>query len=145
VLGIASVLGTAGVVASFGLFYLGENVFHLSRDVIQTFMYLKLSVAGHLTIFITRTRGPFWSHRPARILLIAVFGTQTVATLIAVYGIFMTPIGWGWAGVVWGYALAWFFVNDWIKLAAYRIFHFGSGTQGSTGEQSAPPWQTQTA
>jgi H+-transporting ATPase len=125
VLGIASVLGVIGVVATFGLFYLGENVFHLSRDVIQSFMYLKLSVAGHLTIFITRTRGPFWSHRPARILLIAVFGTQTIATLIAVYGIFMTPIGWGWAAAVWGYALAWFFINDWIKLAAYRIFHFG--------------------
>jgi hypothetical protein len=28
-------------------------------------MYLKLSVAGHLTIFVTRTRGPFWSTRPA--------------------------------------------------------------------------------
>ena len=51
-----------------------------------------------------------------------MFGTQTVATLIAVYGIFMTPIGWKWALVVWGYALAWFLVNDWIKLAAYRIF-----------------------
>ena len=124
VLGIASVLGIAGVVATFGLFYLGENVFHLSRDVIQSFMYLKLSVAGHMTIFITRTRGPFWSHRPARILLAAVIGTQAVATLIAVYGIFMTPIGWGWAGAVWGYALAWFFVNDWIKLATYRLGHF---------------------
>ena len=52
--------------ASFGLFYLGERVFHLDRDFIQSLMYLKLSVAGHLTIFITRTRGPFWSIRPAR-------------------------------------------------------------------------------
>ncbi len=126
VLGIASVLGIAGVVASFGLFYLGENVFHLSRAVIQSLMYLKLSVAGHLTIFLTRTRGPFWSHRPAPILLVAVFGTQTIATLIAVYGIFMTPIDWGWALAVWGYALAWFLVNDWIKLAAYRICDFGA-------------------
>ena len=33
---------------------------------IQTLMYLKLSVAGHLTIFLTRTRGPFWSIRPAQ-------------------------------------------------------------------------------
>jgi H+-transporting ATPase len=35
----------------------------------------------------------------------------------------MPPIGWGWALAVWGYGLAWFFVNDHIKLAAYRIFH----------------------
>ena len=122
VLGIATVLGVAGVVASFGLFYLGERVFHLSRETIQSLIYLKLSVAGHLTIFVTRTRGPFWSVRPARILLMAVLGTQMIATLIAVYGVFMAPIGWGWALAVWGYALLWFVINDRIKLAAYRIF-----------------------
>jgi len=122
VLGISTVLGIIGVVAAFGLFYLGERVFHLDRAHIQTLMYLKLSVAGHLTIFLTRTRGPFWSIRPARILWIAVLGTQTVATLIAVYGLFMTPLGWGWAAFVWGYALAWFFLNDRVKLLAYRIF-----------------------
>jgi H+-transporting ATPase len=122
VLGIATVLGIIGVVSAFGLFYLGERVFHLDRAHIQTLMYLKLSVAGHLTIFLTRTRGPFWSIRPARILWIAVLGTQIVATLIAVYGVFMTPLGWGWAGFVWGYALAWFLVNDRVKLLAYRIF-----------------------
>jgi H+-transporting ATPase len=122
VLGISTVLGITGVFASFGLFYLGERVFHLSREVIQTLMYLKLSVAGHLTIFVTRTRGPFWSIRPARILLGAVGGTQVLATLIAVYGLFMAPIGWGWALPVWGYASAWFLLNDQVKLAAYRIF-----------------------
>jgi H+-transporting ATPase len=122
VLGIATVLGVIGVVAAFGLFYLGERVFHLDRAHIQTLMYLKLSVAGHLTIFLTRTRGPFWSIRPARILWIAVLGTQTLATLIAVYGVFMTPLGWGWALFVWGYALAWFLVNDCVKLLAYRVF-----------------------
>src|SRR5680860_1274589 len=122
VLGIATVLGVIGVVAAFGLFYLGERVFHLDRPHIQTLMYLKLSVAGHLTIFLTRTRGPFWSIRPARALWIAVLSTQVVATLIAVYGLFMTPLGWGWALFVWGYALVWFLVNDRVKLLAYRIF-----------------------
>jgi H+-transporting ATPase len=122
VLAVATALGVIGVVSAFGLFYLGERVFHLDRAHIQTLMYLKLSVAGHLTIFLTRTRGPFWSVRPARILWAAVIGTQALATLIAVYGLFMTPLGWGWALFVWGYALAWFFVNDRMKLLAYRIF-----------------------
>ena len=119
VLGISTVLGVVGVISAFGLFYLGERVFHLDRAHIQTLMYLKLSVAGHLTIFLTRTRGPFWSIRPARILLVAVVGTQILATLIAVYGLFMTPLGWGWALLVWGYALVWFLVNDRVKLLAY--------------------------
>jgi H+-transporting ATPase len=121
VLGVSTVLGVIGVVAAFGLFYLGERVFHLDRAHIQTLMYLKLSVAGHLTIFLTRTRGPFWSIRPAKTLWIAVLATQTVATLIAVYGLFMTPLGWGWAAFVWGYAVAWALVNDRVKLIAYRI------------------------
>ena len=129
VLGISTVLGVIGVVSAFGLFYLAEKVFNLSDDserkraMVQTLMYLKLSVAGHLTIFLTRTRGPFWSIRPARILWVAVLGTQIVATLIAVYGLsLMEPLGWGWAMFVWGYALAWFLVNDRVKLLAYRIF-----------------------
>jgi H+-transporting ATPase len=122
VLGVATVLGIAGVFSSFGLFYLGERVFHLNQQMIQAVMYLKLSVAGHLTIFVTRTRRPFWAIRPAPILFWAVLGTQTVATLIAVYGIFMAPVGWNWALFVWGYALAWFFFNDWVKLAAYKVF-----------------------
>ncbi|MFZ3321186.1 MAG: plasma-membrane proton-efflux P-type ATPase [Usitatibacter sp.] len=121
VLGVSTVLGVVGVAAAFGLFFLADRVFHLDRPHIQTLMYLKLSVAGHLTIFLARTRGPFWSIRPARVLLIAVFGTQAVATLIAVYGLFMTPLGWGWAALVWGYAAAWFLVNDRVKLLAYRL------------------------
>ena len=122
VLGIATVLGVIGPIAAFGLFYLGERVFHFDRPHLQTMMYLMLSVAGHMTIFLTRTRGPFWSIRPARILMAAVLGTQTIATLIAVYGLFMTPLGWGWAGFVWGYALAWALLGDRVKLLAYRIF-----------------------
>jgi H+-transporting ATPase len=138
VLGISTVLGVIGVVAAFGLFYLGERVFHLDHAHVQTLMYLKLSVAGHLTIFLTRTRGPFWSIRPARILWIAVLGTQTIATLIAVYGLFMTPLGWRWAGLVWAYALVWFLVNDRVKLLAYRIF--GSAkTDKTQPEATAEP------
>jgi H+-transporting ATPase len=122
VLGIATVLGVVGPVASFGLFFLGDRVFHLDRPHLQPMMYLMLSVAGHLTIFLARTRGPFWSIPPARILWVAVLGTQILATLIAVYGIFMPPIGWGWALFVWGYAIAWFLASDRAKLVAYHIF-----------------------
>jgi len=122
VLAISTVLGVIGVIAAFALFYLGERVFHFDRLHVQTLMYLKLSVAGHLTIFLTRTRGPFWSIRPARILWIAVLGTQTIATLIAVYGLFMAPLGWKWAGFVWAYALVWALINDRVKLLAYKIF-----------------------
>ena len=121
VIGIATVLGVVGPIAAFGLFYLGDRVYHLNHAHLQTLMYLMLSVAGSMTIYLTRTRGPFWSIRPARILVLAVTGAEVIATLLAVYGIFMTPIGWRWALVVWGYALIWFLLTDRVKLAAYRI------------------------
>jgi H+-transporting ATPase len=121
VLGIATVLGLVGPLAAFGLFYIGDRVLRIDRPQLQTMMYLLLSVAGHLTIFQTRTRGPWWSIRPARILLLAVVGTQTVATLICVFGFLVTPLWWGWAALVWGYALSWFLVTDPIKLLAYHI------------------------
>jgi H+-transporting ATPase len=121
VLGISTVLGVVGPIAAFGLFFLGDRVFHFDHKHLQPMMYLMLSVAGHLTIFLTRTRGPFWSIRPARILLLAVLGTQILATFIAVYGFLMPPLGWGWAGFVWAYALIWALVTDQVKLLAYRI------------------------
>ena len=121
VLGIATVLGVLGPIAAFGLFFLGDKVFHLDHPHLQPMMYLMLSVAGHLTIFLSRTRGPFWSIPPARILWLAVLGTQILATLIAVYGFLMPPLGWGWAGFVWAYALVWALVSDQVKLLAYRI------------------------
>ncbi len=136
VLGIATVLGVVGPIAAFGLFYLGDRVFDLGHPRLQTMMYLMLSVAGHLTIFLTRTRGPFWSIRPARILVIAVLGTQAIATLIAVYGLFMHPLGWGWAAFVWGYAIIWALASDRIKLLAYRIL---DPTQNSASLPAGTP------
>ena len=122
VLGVATVLGLVGPIAAFGLFYLGDRYFKLGHPQLQSMMYLMLSVAGHLTIFQTRTRGPWWSTRPAWILLAAVGGTQAVATLIAVYGFgLVTPLGWMYAGIVWAYAFAWFLVTDPLKLLAYKV------------------------
>jgi H+-transporting ATPase len=84
-------------------------------------MYLMLSVAGSMTIYLTRTRGPFWSIHPARKLMIAVTSAEIIATVISVGGIFVTALPWKYALLVWGYALAWFLVTDRVKLLAYRI------------------------
>ncbi len=119
VLGVSSALGGIGVVASFSLFVLADRVFNLDRATIQTLIYLKLSAAGQMTIFLTRTRGRFWSDRPSWILVGAVTAAQSIATLIAVYGFLITPIGWEKAGLVWCYAVGWFLINDQVKLLAY--------------------------
>ena len=121
VLGIATFLGIIGVLSTFGIFYIGLNIFNLDTAVLQSFIYLKLSVAGHLTVFVARTRDHFWSIKPARQLLLAVMLTQLTATLITVYGILLPPMGWGLALFVWGYALLLFVVTDFLKVYFYKV------------------------
>jgi H+-transporting ATPase len=124
-LSIATMLGIVGVFSSFGLLYIGQDILHLSRNVLQSFIYLKLSVAGHTVLFVARTRGHFWSVRPAKILFLAVILTQLTATLITVYGILLPGMGWRLAGFVWGYALALFVVTDFAKVGFYKILDHG--------------------
>ena len=84
---------------------------------VQTLIYLMPSVAGHLANFSTRTRGPFWSIRPARILLIAVLGTpghrHPHRRVRVVHGPTRVEMGARAVGLC---ALAWLLVSDRIKL-----------------------------
>ena len=122
VLSIATVLGLAGVVESFSLVALAVGPLGVGHAEVQTLMYLKLSVAGHLTLFVARTRGRLWSDpHPARIVLIAVIGTQILATLIAASGLLMKPLRWELVALAWGYAIVWILLLDQIKLWAYKI------------------------
>jgi H+-transporting ATPase len=130
VLMIAALLGVLGVVASFGLFWIGEEYLKLPRPTIQTLIFLKLLVAGHLTIFLTRNNGPIWQKPyPNMNFFVVTEATKVVGTLAAVYGWFVTPIGWGYAAMVWGYALVWFLVNSAAKTAAYRLMEPAAGNR----------------
>jgi H+-transporting ATPase len=121
VLGVSTLLGLVGVVSSFGIFYIAEVVLKLTRDQIQAFVFLKLAVAGHLTIFLTRTKGPFWSIRPSGALFFSAVITKLLATLLVVYGWYVSPIGWKLAGYVWAYAFAMFVITDLLKVRFLRL------------------------
>ena len=125
VMGMALFLGLIGTVESFGLLFFGLDYLHLSKEILQSFMYLKLSVAGHLIIFIARTKGHFWSYRPGNLLVGAVIGTQLIATIIAVYGFLIPPIGWRLAAIVWAYAIVVFLIIDQLKVRFYKFFDEG--------------------
>jgi H+-transporting ATPase len=120
-LAVSTILGLFGLIASFSLLWIGVQIFHLSHDVLQSFVYLKLSVAGQFFLFVARTKGPFWSVKPSPILVGAVATSQTIATLLTVYGILLPAMGWGLALFVWGYAFVWFIATDALKLLIYKI------------------------
>jgi H+-transporting ATPase len=118
---VSSVLGVAGVIASFLLFFLLRE-YGFSEDMIRTLLFLKLIIAGHSTLYVTRAEGWFWRRPwPAPLLFGATFGTEILGTLIAVYGFLITPVGWKYALWMWAYALAWFVVNDAAKMGTYRL------------------------
>ena len=121
VLTIATILGLLGVVETFGLLAIAKLWLKLDEAQIQSFIYLKLAVAGHLTLLVARTRRPFWSKPyPAPILLGAILATQVVAVLIVGFGFLMTPLPWSYIGLIWIYCLIWVFIEDWAKINVYH-------------------------
>ena len=121
VLIMATFLGIIGVISSFSIFYIGDRILHLSAGILQSFMFLKLAIAGHLTIFVARNRGPFWSPLPGKLLFWSAVITKLLATLVVVYGLYVSPIGWKLTGFVWLYALIAFVITDWMKVRFYKL------------------------
>ena len=122
VLTIASVLSVTGVISSFLLFWYFTFPYDLPRDQVQTAMFLKLLVAGHMTLYLTRSRGWMWQKPwPNLWMFLALEGTQVAGTLVAVFGILVAPIGWAVAGIVWAYAIVWIVMLDGVKVPTYRV------------------------
>ncbi len=121
---LSSWLGFAGVISSFLAYFLLRDYFKLSNEMIQSIIFMKLIVAGHGTIYNTRTTNWFWKRPfPAKILLNASFLSAFFGSLIAIYGFgLITPTGWKWAGYAWGYAFTWFVFNDVVKMIVIKFY-----------------------
>ena len=118
---VASVLGIAGVISSFMLFFILKE-YGFSETIIQSLIFAKLVIAGHGTIYNTRIDDWFWKKPyPSMLLFGATFSTRIIGTLIAVYGFMITAIGWEYAMWMWAYALAWFVFNDFAKVGVYKL------------------------
>lgn len=127
VLIVASILGVTGVITSFIMFYIGLEVFKLDMITLQTLMFLKLTVSGHMTIYLARTGvHHFWERPlPSKYLFGITETTQVMGTLIAIFGIFMAPLG-VWLGLfVWGYSLLAFLIVDAFKIHLFKLMGHG--------------------
>ncbi|MFO8010751.1 MAG: plasma-membrane proton-efflux P-type ATPase [Dehalococcoidia bacterium] len=123
VLTVAAVLGLGGVGSSFLVFWFLRTQTGMADETIQTMIFLKLLVAGHMTIFLTRNEGWMWDKPyPSLSLFLALEGTQVAGTLVAVYGLIIEPVGWGYAAAIWGYAILWMLVLNSVKVLVYRKF-----------------------
>lgn len=119
--GLSFILGTTGVISSFLIFFFLETYTNYSQEMIQAIIFAKMVVAGHGTIYNTRTSNWFFQKPyPSWLLFGATFSTRVLGTLMAVYGIFVPAVGWTWAGIVWAYAMIWLVINDTVKIFVYK-------------------------
>jgi len=119
---VSTILGFIGVVETFGILMIAKAWLKLDVAQVQTFIFLKLAVAGHLTLFVARTRRWFLGRPyPAPALVWLAVGAKLLATLFVVYPFgLIVPISWGNVALIWAYCVAWVFIEDIAKLAVYR-------------------------
>jgi len=128
VIAIATVMGLTGVAGSFLMLYLAVDWLHLTIPQVQTYIFLKMAVAGHLTLFVSRSKGFFLKKPyPAPVMIWSAVATKLVGTFLAAYGFgLIAPITWPEIALVWGYSVTWAFLTDCAKMRVYR--HFGMTT-----------------
>lgn len=137
---VASVMGILGVISSFLLLYF-LKVQGIEAAIIMTLIFLKLDLAGHSSLYLTRTgREHFWAKpRPSMKFFIPNFATRFIGMAIAFFGIFMEPISLGAIVLLWIYVTIWFFINDLVKVWLYRaIDRFGIFEKKQSGNQKSP-------
>ncbi|MCG8475638.1 MAG: HAD-IC family P-type ATPase, partial [Cytophagales bacterium] len=115
---LALAMGVFGVGASIALVLIGRDVFGLGKGQLQTLIFLKLAVAGHMTLFVTRTKKRFWQKPyPSPALLWSAIVTKLAVTLLAGLGFgLVTPIEWKYIAIIWGYCFFWMFPLDQLKI-----------------------------
>ncbi len=107
--------GTVGIANSFLFFILARNIFHMNMDVVQTLFFLKLTISGHMLIYVAHTRERWWKYLPSSQVIIATFATQILATIFAAVGLFMSKAPIGWIIFIWIWALFWMQVTELTK------------------------------
>lgn len=129
ILTISSVLGVIGVIETFGILIIAKQYFNMSVDQIQSFIFLKLAIAGHLTLFVTRTRGSFYKKPyPAPVLLWSAVSTKILATIFVMFPFgLIAPLTLKEVVFIWIYCIVWIFAEDQVKKSIYkRLSHKGN-------------------
>ena len=125
IIAVSTVMGLTGVAGSFLMLYIGLDLLHLSIPQVQTYIFLKMAVSGHLTLFVARSKDFFLKKpHPAPVMVWSALITKLIGTLLAAYGFgLITPIRWSEIGLIWGYSIVWAFFTDWTKTLVYRHFN----------------------
>jgi H+-transporting ATPase len=129
--------GTVGVFESIILYFLLVSVAHAPLLVVQTAFFLKLTVSGHMLIYVAHTEERWWRFLPAPSVITATTLTQLFATLCALAGILVTPISPVLIVFVWLWSLVWMQVSELAKTLGTKLSQPKQASAPSLPPQSA--------
>lgn len=113
---LSTLFGSVGVVNSLLLFFFLTQFIHMDWEKIQTLYFLKLTVSGHLLIYVARTRQRWFRFLPSKQVFWATSLTQLISTLLAFTGFLMpSPVSIGWIVFVWAWAFFWMQISELMK------------------------------
>ena len=114
---LSSSYGIVGICTSLMLFFIVKNIWHLEWQVIQTMFFLKLTISGHMLIYVAHTKEHWWKFLPSKEVIWSTLVTQLIATSLAFSGFLMPGKLALWeVGFVWVWALCWMQVSELVKL-----------------------------
>lgn len=120
---LSSLFGLTGVMESLLLFFIAANIWHLSWGSIQTMYFLKLTVSGHMLIYVAHTKKRWFRFLPSKEVILATSMTQAIATLLAFTGFLMSShIAISLILFVWIWAAIWMQVGEFMKSVNRFIF-----------------------
>ncbi|MCB1080446.1 MAG: HAD-IC family P-type ATPase, partial [Chlamydiia bacterium] len=148
---IAIGLALVGVVSTFGLFWIGREIWHLDLLSTRTLAFMAILCGGNLTIYLTRNVGNLFAKPlPEWKFFLATLFSLVVGTLVSVYGLGskdFVGIGWKYVGWSWLYIGAWFMLCMLTKKALYKIMRFEEKSHAkfldatNTSLHSHPPFK----
>lgn len=110
--------GTVGVFNSILLFVVTVYFLKLPIAVVETLFFLKLTVSGHLLIYVAHTKERWWKQLPSMPVIIATSLTQALATGLALTGFLMpAPISWPAVVFIWAWAFFFMQVSELVKMS----------------------------
>lgn len=119
--GLSSLYGMVGVANSLILFFIMTSVWRLSWPVVQTMYFLKLTVSGHLLIYVAHTKEKWFKFLPSREVIWATTLTQLVATALALTGFLMAAkLSLSLVAFVWAWSFVWMQVAEVMKRIRFK-------------------------
>jgi H+-transporting ATPase len=118
---LSTLFGSVGTLNSLLLVVIARSIFHFNWDVIQTLFFLKLTVSGHMLIYVAHTKERWYKYFPSKQVIWATSITQAVATVFALTGLFMHQVSFSLVIFVWIWTIFWMQISELMKDVSVKL------------------------